>query len=331
MSEARCDDTPVWYLYVIETAGGALYTGITTDVERRFREHCHGKRGARALRGKGPLTLRHCRAVGIRSEALRLEAWLKKQPVAKKRAWLEHSSQALSHTTPAEPTTRQGADMTGHLEGIRLVAFDLDGTLIDSVPDLARAVDCVLAAQQLPPAGEAKVRDWVGNGARKLVERALADALGAAEAARRLDGAQRDFLAAYAQAPCVDTTLYPGAREALERLKARGMQLALITNKPHAFIAPILGALGLEGLFDVTLGGDSLPVKKPDPAPLLHAAEILGVTPQASLMVGDSRHDIEAGRRAGFRTLAVPYGYNHGEAVADAGPDGLVESLIELV
>nr|WP_136066751.1 phosphoglycolate phosphatase [Halomonas sp. EAR18] len=221
--------------------------------------------------------------------------------------------------------------MTVHLDGIRLVVFDLDGTLIDSVPDLTRAVDSVLAAQRLPPAGEARVRDWVGNGARKLVERALTDALGAAEASRRLEDAHRDFLAAYAEAPCVATRLYPGAREALEGLKARGMRLALVTNKPHAFIAPILEALALDGLFDMTLGGDSLASKKPDPAPLLHVAEALGVAPQAALMVGDSRHDIEAGRRAGFRTLAVPYGYNHGEPVADAGPDGLVESLTELV
>ncbi len=331
MSEASSEKTALWYLYIIETAGGSLYTGITTDVARRFGEHCHGKRGARALRGKGPLKLRHCQVVGTRSEALKLEAWLKKQPVAKKRAWLENAQQAPREAAPACPEIPQGADMTGHLDDIRLVAFDLDGTLIDSVPDLTRAMDSVLAALRLPPAGEAKVRDWVGNGARKLVERALTDALGAAEATRRLDDAHRDFLAAYAQAPCVDTTLYPGAREALEGIKARGMQLALITNKPHAFIAPILDALGLEGLFDVTLGGDSLPTKKPDPAPLLHVAEALGVAPQAALMVGDSRHDIEAGRRAGFRTLAVPYGYNHGEPVADAGPDGLVESLIELV
>lgn len=331
MSEADRGAEPLWYLYVVETAGGALYTGITTDVERRFREHCHGKRGARALRGKGPLKLCHRQAVGARGEALRLEAWLKKQSAAQKHAWLKHSSQALSHVAPACPEKRQGGDVTVQLEGIRLVVFDLDGTLIDSVPDLARAVDTALVAQRLPPAGEAKVRDWVGNGARKLVERALADALGAAEAARRLDGAHREFLTAYAQAPCVDTTLYPGAREALEGLKARGMRLALVTNKPHAFIAPILQALALDGLFEVTLGGDSLPAKKPDPAPLLHVAETLGVAPQAALMVGDSRHDIEAGRRAGFRTLAVPYGYNHGEPVADAGPDGLVESLIELV
>ncbi|WP_331460574.1 phosphoglycolate phosphatase [Halomonas sp. IOP_31] len=331
MSEAGRGDASPWYLYVIETAGGALYTGITTDVERRFGEHCHGKRGARALRGKGPLTLRHCQAVGTRGEALRLEAWLKKQSVANKHAWLKNSSQALSHRAPACPEKRQGGDVTTQLEGIRLVVFDLDGTLIDSVPDLARAVDAVLAARQLPSAGEAKVCDWVGNGARVLVERALTDALGDTEAARQLDGAHREFLAAYAQAPCVDTTLYPGAREALEGLKSRGMRLALVTNKPHAFIAPILAALALDGLFDVTLGGDSLPAKKPDPAPLLHVAETLGVAPQAALMVGDSRHDIEAGRRAGFRTLAVPYGYNHGEPVADAGPDGLVESLIELV
>ncbi len=104
-----------------------------------------------------------------------------------------------------------------------------------------------------------------------------------------------------------------------------------MTNKPHAFIAPLLEGLGLAEHFALCLGGDSLPEKKPHPAPLLHVAAHFGVAPQACLMVGDSRHDIAAGRAAGFRTLAVPYGYNHGEPVRESRPDGVVESLAELV
>lgn len=221
--------------------------------------------------------------------------------------------------------------MTEHLAGIRLVVFDLDGTLVDSVPDLAVAVDAVLDERGLPAAGEARVRDWVGNGARKLVERALEHALGEDVDDACLEAAHQAFLRHYGEAPCVRTRLFPGVREALEGLRARGLPLALVTNKPHAFIAPILTTLGLDGLFAVTLGGDSLPRKKPDPLPLTHVAEQLGIAPGQALMVGDSRHDIEAGRRAGFRTLAVPYGYNHGEPVGLAGPDGEVESLRELV
>ncbi|WP_110664759.1 phosphoglycolate phosphatase [Salinicola halophilus] len=217
------------------------------------------------------------------------------------------------------------------LDAIRLVAFDLDGTLIDSVPDLAAALDATLEAHDLAPAGEARVRDWVGNGSRKLVERALAFALGRDPDASALDAALEDFLGRYAEAPCRRTRVYSGVKEALEALAERDLILCVITNKPQAFIAPILATLGLDRYFDATLGGDSLSEKKPHPMPLWHLATHFDVAPSSCLMVGDSRHDIEAGRRAGFRTLAVPYGYNHGEPVAASAPDGLVESLGELV
>ncbi|ERS89577.1 phosphoglycolate phosphatase [Halomonas sp. PBN3] len=228
------------------------------------------------------------------------------------------------------------------LEGVALVAFDLDGTLIDSVPDLAIAVDAALGELGLPAAGEARVRDWVGNGSLVLMERALRFAVdlgaGAASPATGVDidkalleRAHAAFLAHYGRDPGAHTRLYPGARECLDALRARGLPLALVTNKPHAFIAPLLEGLGLAEHFALCLGGDSLPEKKPHPAPLLHVASHFGLPPQACLMVGDSRHDIAAGQAAGFRTLAVPYGYNHGEPVRESGPDGVVESLAELV
>ncbi|MDR5867985.1 phosphoglycolate phosphatase [Halomonas koreensis] len=217
------------------------------------------------------------------------------------------------------------------LDDIRLVAFDLDGTLVDSVPDLAAAVDAALVDLDLPPPGEAKVRDWVGNGSRVLMERALAEALGEPPSASRLEAAHERFLARYGQAPCVRTRLYPGAREALDGLASSGRRLVLVTNKPEAFILPILRAVGIEQCFALCLGGDSLPRRKPDPLPLTHAADRFDVAPSRCLMVGDSRHDIAAGKAAGFRTLAVPYGYNHGEPVAASRPDAIVESLAELV
>ncbi|MEQ6889907.1 phosphoglycolate phosphatase [Halomonas sp. CS7] len=217
------------------------------------------------------------------------------------------------------------------LNDIRLVALDLDGTLVDSVPDLAVAADAALAELGLAPQGEARVRDWVGNGSLTLMARSLEGAQGEAPDEALLARAHRGFLDHYGRAPCTHTRLYPGAREALAALAARGLPLALVTNKPSAFIAPLLDAFELTPYFALCLGGDSLAAKKPDPAPLLHVAAHFDVAPSACLMVGDSRHDIEAGRAAGFRTLAVPYGYNHGEPVALSRPDGTVESLAELV
>ncbi|SHK52342.1 phosphoglycolate phosphatase [Halomonas caseinilytica] len=217
------------------------------------------------------------------------------------------------------------------LDGIRLVAFDLDGTLVDSVPDLAAAVDAALCDLGMPARGESRVRDWVGNGSMVLIERALRDALGRDADPERCRQAHERFLVHYAQRPCNATRLYPGVREALETLRGAGMILVLVTNKPEAFIAPILEHFELAGHFSLCLGGNSLVRRKPDPLPLTHAAEHFSISPANCLMVGDSRHDMAAGRAAGFRTLAVPYGYNHGEPVAASGPDGVVESLRELV
>lgn len=217
------------------------------------------------------------------------------------------------------------------LHDVALVVFDLDGTLVDSVPDLTVAVDAALADVGLRQRGEARVRGWVGNGSYKLIERALRDALGQAPEAERLTAVHDRFLHHYGVAPNALTRLYPGARIALDGLREKGLTLALVTNKPQAFIAPVLEGVGLSGYFALCLGGDALPYRKPDPTPLLHVARHFSVAPECCLMVGDSRHDVEAGKRAGFRTVAVPYGYNHGEPVATSHPDALVESLAELV
>jgi len=214
------------------------------------------------------------------------------------------------------------------LEDIALVVFDLDGTLIDSAPDLAVAVENTLAEYDLPASGVDKVRGWVGNGSHKLVERALADA-GAPQI--DVDEAHAVFIKHYAALPCANTVVYDGVIECLTTLRSRGYDVMLITNKPIAFLPPILEAMGLDGFFSLTLGGDSLNEKKPHPGPLLHAARQGDVAPAACLMVGDSRHDIQAGKAAGFRTVAVTYGYNHGDPISDSAPDHLVDSLAELV
>lgn len=212
----------------------------------------------------------------------------------------------------------------------RLVMFDLDGTLVDSVPDLAAAVDQVLALRGRPAAGVAKVKDWVGNGALILVRRALADNIDHAQVDEaEAQAALADFMQAYSGGHAA-TTVYPGVPELLGWLRERGVLLSVITNKPERFVAPLLEEKGL-GAFHWIIGGDTLPVKKPDPAGLLQVMSAAGVTAQQSLFVGDSRNDVLAARAADVRVVAVSYGYNHGRSVALENPDLLVDSLDALI
>lgn len=217
------------------------------------------------------------------------------------------------------------------LNAIDAVLFDLDGTLVDSVPDIAVAVDRLLIDLGQAPAGEDRVRGWVGNGGRMLVRRALAgDVAGVADDDPRLPHAMDLFFAHYTDSNGQASRLYPGAREALDALRARGLPLATITNKPHRFVAPLYARLGILDHFVLLLGGDSLPQRKPDPAPLLHACRELGVAPARALMVGDSRNDIEAARAAGCPVVAVDYGYNYGEPVTAYRPDRVLSDLRDL-
>ena len=212
----------------------------------------------------------------------------------------------------------------------RLVMFDLDGTLVDSVPDLAAAVDQVLALRGRPAAGVARVKDWVGNGALVLVRRALAGSIEHAEVDEgEARAALADFMQAYSGGHAA-TTVYPGVPALLDWLRARQVALAVITNKPERFVAPLLEEKGL-GRFDWIIGGDTLPVKKPDPAGLLQVMAAAGATAQQSLFVGDSRNDVLAARAAGVSVVAVSYGYNHGRSVALEDPDLLVDSLDALI
>lgn len=212
----------------------------------------------------------------------------------------------------------------------QLVLFDLDGTLLDSVPDLALAVDRTLAALARPLAGEASVRDWVGNGAQMLVKRALAygghdepdDAL--------FEQAFALFLQHYGQCCAEQSQLYPGVREYLNFLQESQVDMGLVTNKPISFTETLLDEFDLRRYFSVVLGGDSLVEKKPHPLPLLHAMTARSVAAEQTLMVGDSRSDIKAAQAAGCRVVAVTYGYNHGEPVSLYLPDIIVDDLMQL-
>lgn len=213
----------------------------------------------------------------------------------------------------------------------RLAMFDLDGTLMDSVPDLAAAVDKMLMLLGREPAGIAQVRDWVGNGSRVLVRRALAGGLEHEGVADELaDEALALFMQAYAGGHEL-TTVYPGVRECLDWLREREVKLAIITNKPAQFIEPLLEEKGLTGYFQWLVGGDTLPQQKPDPAALLYVMDKADVVPEESLFVGDSRNDVRAAKAAAVPCVALTYGYNHGESIADEQPALVLDDLRELV
>lgn len=228
------------------------------------------------------------------------------------------------------------AQLTDVLDGqsLKLVMLDLDGTLVDSLPDLTAAVDYMLKEAGFPAAGPSQVRHWVGNGAVMLVRRALAWAKGdkvAEELSEALVEINLERFQLYYRDHSADNTrVFAGVREGLDALKGAGIKLMMVTNKPEEFVPSILKETGLDGYFDVWFGGNSLPEKKPHPLPLLRLMEAAGVGPEQALMVGDSRSDIDAARAAGVKVVAVTYGYNHGRPVAEEGPDLLIDSLTDL-
>jgi phosphoglycolate phosphatase len=218
--------------------------------------------------------------------------------------------------------------------GIRkpeMILIDVDGTLVDSVPDLAFCVDAMLQQLGRPTRGEAAVRNWVGNGVERLVERALTGELDGKPDAAEFERAYPLFLELYAGNTSQRSCLYPGVRDALDLLKANSYPLGCVTNKAAQFTEPLLADLDLADYFSIIISGDTLPFKKPDPGPLLHAAAYFGVAPEASLMIGDSVSDVKAARAAGFQIVCLSYGYNHGEDIRDAHPDAVIDTMTEIM
>ncbi len=212
----------------------------------------------------------------------------------------------------------------------KMILIDLDGTLIDSVPDLAFSVDAMLARLGRPPRGEATVRNWVGNGVERLVQRALVGALEGEPPAADLALALPVFMEVYAQNTSGRSAPYPGVSEGLDYLQAAGYPLGCVTNKAAQFTLPLLRDLGLLDYFGIVVSGDTLPEKKPHPAPLLHAAAHFGVAPADALMIGDSVSDVTAARAAGFAIICTSYGYNHGRDIREANPDAVIDSFTHL-
>ncbi|WP_063778851.1 phosphoglycolate phosphatase [Bradyrhizobium sp. LTSP857] len=210
---------------------------------------------------------------------------------------------------------------------LRAIIFDLDGTLVDSAEDIRAAVNSLFAEIGLRPITAVEIRAMIGDGVPKLIERALAAAH--AMPMDNLDLVRR-FLEIYQPNPARFTRPYPGVVETLTELKRRGVQLALVTNKPVIATKKILGALSMSGFFPVVVGGDSVPFRKPHPAPILEAVKRLGVQVDRCMMVGDNFHDVEAAHAAGMRCTAVTYGYHH-RSPTEFGAEHLVDRFDQLL
>lgn len=210
----------------------------------------------------------------------------------------------------------------------RAVLLDLDGTLLDTAPDIAAAANAMLAEQGLPPLAAETVRDFIGSGIPKLVERCL-QACGLALACARLEPALRSFGHHYARLNGSAAEPFPGVVPALERMREAGLRLACVTNKASAFTLPLLERAGLSPLLNAVVTADQVGKRKPDPAPFLHACRTLGTSPEESAVIGDSANDAQGARAAGCRVLLVSYGYSEGRDVRTIDCDGVFDSFGE--
>jgi phosphoglycolate phosphatase len=213
---------------------------------------------------------------------------------------------------------------------IKAVLLDLDGTLLDTAPDLAAAANAMLADQGFSPLPIAAVRDAIGGGIPRLVERCLC-AAGAVNPAARLEQAVQNFRSHYARVNGVASRPFPGVRPALERMRAASLRLACVTNKASAFTAPLLEKTGLAAFFDAVVSPEQAGSRKPHPGPFLHACQALRVAPAETAVIGDSANDAQAARAAGCRVLLVAYGYSEGRDVRSLDSDGVVATLGEAV
>ncbi|MDO4223178.1 MAG: phosphoglycolate phosphatase [Acinetobacter sp.] len=211
-----------------------------------------------------------------------------------------------------------------------LILFDLDGTLVDSAKDIYRAMNLTLAELQRESVTEQQIRQWIGRGAGQLCECVLRHQDGQVDQQKHQQLLQH-FLSIYEQNVCVETVLYYGVTRFLNECQLQGKKMAIVTNKPYVATENLLKALNLFDIFDVVIGGDSLAERKPSPLPLLHAVEQLGATPETTLMIGDSRNDVEAARAAGIDCVMLSYGYNHGEPLEQCQPQLIIDHLKQLL
>jgi phosphoglycolate phosphatase len=208
--------------------------------------------------------------------------------------------------------------------GLDAALIDLDGTLVDTVGDFESALHGALADLGWPPVDRAFIARTVGKGSEHLLARTLAQVGAPADLyAQAWDRYQHHYL----QVNGRHSVVFDGVIQGLQGLRAAGLKLVCLTNKPGAFARPLLAAKGLSAWFDQVYGGDAFAFKKPHPMPLLKACEALGTLPARTLMIGDSSNDAAAARAAGCPVVLVSYGYNHGEPVSAARPDAIIDRI----
>lgn len=212
---------------------------------------------------------------------------------------------------------------------VKAVMIDLDGTLADTIPDLAEAANMMLRELGRPALGRELLRTFVGKGIPRLVERALAGSLEGGVPAALMERALPIYERCYAEVNGKHTVVFPGVSEGLQALRAMQLPLACVTNKAERFTLALLEHLQLARCFEQVIAGDTLPQKKPDPDPLLHACRGFGIAARDMLMIGDSANDAQAARAAGCPVFCVTYGYNEGRDVRELDVDAIVTSLIE--
>lgn len=212
-----------------------------------------------------------------------------------------------------------------------LVMFDLDGTLVETAPEIADAVNDLLRDQQLPEVPEHLIRAWIGHGTRELLLHAYAHATGLEEDTVRRTGTLDILMPRFSEFYAVRTgqrsRLYPDVLDTLRALRGAQVRIALVTNKEQRFATTVLMVHGIRHYFDMVVAGDTLEAKKPDPLPVRYCLDAFKVDARRALLVGDSEIDVATARAAGVAVWAVPYGYNHGKPIALAAPDRVIPTV----
>lgn len=219
--------------------------------------------------------------------------------------------------------------MVVKLAGVKAAIIDLDGTMLDTLPDFQVAINGMRAGFGLAPITQEQIGLMVGKGSEHLIRSVLALDWDAATIEARIDEAMDAYQRHYLDINGQHSSLFPGVIAGLDAMKSQGLRLACVTNKPISFTTPLLAQKGLDRFFEVVYGGDSLPRKKPDPLPLATVCQDFGMAPAQVVAIGDSSNDAQAARAAGCPVLTVPYGYNHGEAIQEIDSDGIVDTLLD--